>query len=110
MRSNVVLPHPEGPRSTRNSPSLLARSMPSTAGGFSPNCLVRFRTSTVAIGNVFHHSLSRLEVPSSPDPFSLARETGDSLQGSDENNRSFLYQRAVRSLYLAREREAQSAG
>src|SRR5256885_2902916 len=30
MRSNVVLPHPEGPSSTRNSPSRIERSTSST--------------------------------------------------------------------------------
>src|SRR5262245_52952686 len=31
MRSNVVLPHPDGPSRTRNSPSRTSRDMPSTA-------------------------------------------------------------------------------
>src|SRR5262249_20096744 len=31
MRSNVVLPHPDGPSSTKNSPSCTLREMPSTA-------------------------------------------------------------------------------
>src|ERR671924_376377 len=31
VRSSVVLPHPEGPRRTRYSPSSVARSTPSTA-------------------------------------------------------------------------------
>src|SRR5215831_5756026 len=31
MRSRVVLPHPDGPSSTRNSPSFAVRVMPSTA-------------------------------------------------------------------------------
>src|SRR6516225_10479490 len=31
MRSNVVLPHPDGPSRTRNSPSLAVSVMPSTA-------------------------------------------------------------------------------
>ena len=49
MRSKVVLPQPEGPSSTRNSPSVLARSIPSTAGVPSPNRLVSRRASMVAI-------------------------------------------------------------
>ena len=49
MRSKVVLPQPEGPSRTRNSPSVLARSIPSTAGVPSPNRLVRRRASMVAM-------------------------------------------------------------
>ena len=48
-RSRVVLPHPDGPSSTRYSPSPVARSRSSTAGVALPtNCLVRCLTSTVA--------------------------------------------------------------
>ena len=47
--SSVVLPQPDGPRSTRNSPSLMARSTPSTA--VCPvNSLRSALVSTVAIG------------------------------------------------------------
>src|SRR5215831_15123521 len=45
---SVVLPHPEGPSSTKNSPSLVARSTPSTAGT-SPKYFWILRTSTVAM-------------------------------------------------------------
>src|SRR5690349_8621663 len=38
IRRNVVLPQPDGPGSTKNSPSCTARQMPSTATT-SPNCL-----------------------------------------------------------------------
>src|SRR6185312_3928448 len=48
MRSKVVLPQPEGPTSTRNSPSRTDRSMPSTALPES-KCLVSACVSTVAI-------------------------------------------------------------
>src|SRR2546423_7553209 len=48
MRSNVVLPHPEGPSSTRNSLSRSERSTSSTAWSC-PNRLLRCRISTPAI-------------------------------------------------------------
>src|SRR3990172_755980 len=48
MRSKVVLPQPEGPKRTRNSPSLVDRSTPSTAQT-SPKHFFRPWTSTVAI-------------------------------------------------------------
>src|SRR6185437_6907606 len=44
MRSVVVLPHPEGPTSTRNSPSAMSRSMPWTATGTRPPSSYIFRT------------------------------------------------------------------
>src|SRR5215210_425139 len=47
VRSRVVLPHPEGPRRTRYSPSSVARSSPSTACTRPPsNCLTSPRSST----------------------------------------------------------------
>ena len=49
MRSVVVLPHPDGPTRTMNSPSPMARSMPRTAGT-SPKFLERLRSSIAAIG------------------------------------------------------------
>src|SRR5215210_499074 len=50
VRSRVVLPHPEGPRRTRYSPSSVARSMPSTAWTRPPsNCLTSPRTSTTFV-------------------------------------------------------------
>src|SRR5713226_4319329 len=49
MRSNVVLPHPDGPSSTRNSPSRIERSTSSTAWS-PPNRLLRCRISTPDIG------------------------------------------------------------
>src|SRR5262245_23071464 len=48
IRMSVVLPHPEGPSSTKNSPSLITRSTPSTAGT-SPKYFWMLRTSTVAM-------------------------------------------------------------
>src|SRR5207247_11272386 len=50
IRSSVVLPQPDGPRRTRNSPSWAARSTPSTART-SPKCLLTARVSTVARSN-----------------------------------------------------------
>src|SRR6266508_2755008 len=47
IRSRVVFPHPDGPRRTRNSPSLVDRSTPSTART-SPNCLLTPLASTLA--------------------------------------------------------------
>src|SRR5881628_707158 len=49
IRSNVVLPHPDGPSNTRNSPSRIERSTSSTAWSC-PNRLLRCRISTPAIG------------------------------------------------------------
>src|SRR5919201_1317546 len=48
VRMSVVLPHPEGPSRTKNSPSLVARSTPSTAR-ISPKYFWMLRTSTVAM-------------------------------------------------------------
>src|SRR5712692_1289786 len=48
IRSSVVFPQPDGPRSTRNSPSRVTRSTPSTART-SPNSLRTCRASTVAM-------------------------------------------------------------
>src|ERR1043165_3400194 len=50
MRSIVVLPQPEGPRKTTNSPSRISRSMPSTAAT-SPNSLRSRRAITWPIGS-----------------------------------------------------------
>src|SRR2546425_4039197 len=47
MRSRVVFPEPEDPSRTRNSPSRIERSTPSTAWR-SPKCFLRFRISTPA--------------------------------------------------------------
>src|SRR5437879_13876133 len=47
MRRSVVFPEPEEPSSTRNSPSRIERSTPSTAWR-SPKCFLRFRISTPA--------------------------------------------------------------
>ena len=58
MRSSVVLPQPEGPSKTRNSPSRDARSMPSTATTPS-NRLLSSRTSTVAMATRVGESASR---------------------------------------------------
>src|ERR1700678_3562887 len=48
-RSSVDLPHPLGPTSTANAPSGMARLTPLRTGVW-PNCLLRSRTSTEAIG------------------------------------------------------------
>src|SRR5438128_240211 len=48
MRKSVVLPHPLGPRRTRNSPSRTARSTPSTAV-WSPHSLRSAFVSTMAM-------------------------------------------------------------
>ena len=48
IRKRVVLPHPDGPRRTRNSPSRTARSTPSTAV-WSPHSLRSAFVSTMAI-------------------------------------------------------------
>jgi hypothetical protein len=48
MRSSVLLPQPEGPSSTRNSPSRVSRLTPFTAT-MSPNVFLMPRVSTVAI-------------------------------------------------------------
>src|SRR3954453_18727279 len=58
MRSKVVLPHPDGPSSTRNSPSFDARSMPSTATTPSKR-FDRSRTSTMDIAIGVEQSRSR---------------------------------------------------
>src|SRR3990172_5535026 len=47
IRSKVVFPHPDGPRRTRNSPSLVDRFTPSTART-SPNRLLTPLASTIA--------------------------------------------------------------
>src|SRR5690606_30147963 len=47
IRSVVVLPHPLGPRSVRNSPARMDREMPSTAVTF-PNCFVSSTSSTTS--------------------------------------------------------------
>src|SRR3989475_8365864 len=47
IRSSVVFPEPEDPSRTRNSPSRIERSTPSTAWR-SPKCFLRFRISTPA--------------------------------------------------------------
>src|SRR5919107_1684145 len=50
VRSRVVLPHPEGPRRTRYSPSSVARSTPSTAWTRPlSNCLTSPRSSTTTV-------------------------------------------------------------
>src|SRR5947209_1747718 len=50
MRRRVVFPEPDGPRKTRNSPSLVTRFTSLTAPNSpSLNTLVRFRVSTTAI-------------------------------------------------------------
>src|SRR5215470_3638102 len=50
MRRNVVLPQPDGPSSTMNSPSGTARLMPLTAGT-SPNFLTMSLVNTAAIAH-----------------------------------------------------------
>src|SRR6185437_14641060 len=48
MRRNVVLPQPEGPSKTMNSPSGTSKVMPLTAGN-APNLLTMFLVDTAAI-------------------------------------------------------------
>src|ERR1700759_2356321 len=65
--SSVVLPHPDGPRRTRNSPSLMARSTPSTAV-WPVNSLRSALVSTVAIGCGNRRELDELPLlPLLPD-------------------------------------------
>src|SRR5215831_5747422 len=66
IRSSVVLPHPDGPSRTRNSPSRVTRSTPSTART-SPNTLRTARVSTVAMAQA-----GSARAPRSPRP--LTRE------------------------------------
>src|SRR5258708_6598623 len=49
IRSSVVLPHPDGPSSVKNSPALIERLTPSTAVN-APKRRVTFRISRSAIG------------------------------------------------------------
>src|SRR5215475_4978080 len=62
IRMNVVLPHPEGPSSTKNSSSLVARSTPSTAGT-SPKYFWMLRTSTVAMLHPYAHDCNLCATP-----------------------------------------------
>src|SRR5712691_10019293 len=56
MRRAVVFPDPDGPTRTMNSPSLMSRSSPSTAGGMSlPKTRVADTYFTLATGDL--HSL-----------------------------------------------------
>src|SRR5678815_2073798 len=65
--SSVVLPHPDGPRRTRNSPSLIVRSTPSTAV-WPVNSLRSALVSTVAIGQREGSGLDELPLgPLLPD-------------------------------------------
>src|SRR5215207_11669945 len=78
VRSNVVLPQPEGPSSTRYSPSAVARSMPSRAWTRPPsNCLRRFRTSTTTV--ISNPLCSRHPSEDQPAPGLLS---ADQLSGS----------------------------
>src|SRR6266540_5597599 len=72
MRSSVVLPHPEGPRSTRYSPSLVARLTSSTAGRWPPSKrFVSARASTASPAR-------RASVPvDSPDPIATSAGPAD---------------------------------
>src|SRR5260370_12418718 len=60
MRINVVLPQPDGPSRTRNSPSLAMMSMPSTARTSSKSLVMR-RVSTMA--------MRKSRLPQSAKPF-----------------------------------------
>src|SRR5215471_16491044 len=56
MRSKVVLPHPEGPSSTRNSPSLAVSVMPSTAVTGPNSFLIAFAvTEATSTSHVSEH-------------------------------------------------------
>src|SRR5262249_5587623 len=61
MRKSVVLPHPDGPSSTMNSPSRAVRLMPSTAMT-SPNRLVMALVETAATSTSWH-ALGAYSVP-----------------------------------------------
>src|SRR5689334_6105082 len=52
IRSAVVLPQPDGPTSTTNSPSAISRSRPSTARVPSLKTLVTFSKATLAMGHL----------------------------------------------------------
>lgn len=51
IRKSVVLPQPDGPSSTMNSPSGTVRLIPLTAGTSPPNDLTMFLASTAAIAH-----------------------------------------------------------
>src|SRR5438132_13678069 len=57
MRSRVVFPEPEEPSRTRNSPSSIDRSTPSTAWR-SPTCFLRLRISIPATGGALAPGLT----------------------------------------------------
>src|SRR5216684_8305544 len=75
IRSRVVLPQPLGPSRTRNSPSVVARSTPSTAVE-SPNRFTIFRVSTIATSNQL------AIMPLGPDPLTLRLRLFDRVLGA----------------------------
>src|SRR3970040_2427441 len=80
MRNRVVLPQPEGPSRTRNSPSRTCRSMPSTAVT-SPNRLVIPLVGTVAMTASTPLRL-RVGWVRHPDRPRAGRRAGRSLPGA----------------------------
>src|SRR5438067_7992473 len=74
MRRSVVLPQPEGPRRTRNSPSRVERSTPSTAVCSWKTFRIAF-VSTVAIApRKQTKGRGRLRLEASPGPASIAAD------------------------------------
>src|SRR5260370_15085052 len=82
IRSSVVFPHPLGPSRTRNSPSLVARSTPSTAND-SPKRFLMFRVSTIAIG-VPPQSGRRPKIGEAPSDQRLPLERQSERRRSDQ--------------------------
>src|SRR3954451_24002603 len=72
MRSAVVLPHPDGPTSTMNSPSTMSRSSRSTAVVPSGNCFETFSNVTLAMVLLLHCSADE-----TPDECALREDEND---------------------------------
>src|SRR5215471_7894362 len=99
MRRAVVLPDPDGPTSTMNSPSLMSRSSPSTAGGTS---LANTRDAdtyfTPAIGNL-RRVRGRIHGARNPAKWVSHRRPGSGRPGTahslDRSHRQAADQRAL---------------
>src|ERR671920_2125315 len=85
VRSRVVLPHPEGPRRARYSPSSVARSTPSTACTRPPsNCLTSPRSSTTFTAGRRSGATDQAALaPLLEDRLDLGLGPGDGLLGRD---------------------------